>query len=455
MHTLHLLARFGRLVAAAAWVATRITGRRILLLARRPWTPSDVYTERLWRLRGLALRALCQDMGATFIKLGQILSTRRDLMPPAALAELEKLQDDVPGFDGALAKATFEQEFGIRTEDAFERFDLLPVASASVAQVHRGILKDGREVAVKIVRPGVGRMIELDTRLLLILVGMVARLVPSLAESILGLSRKFAEMLRQQTDLRIEAVNNRGFRQDFADDTTIVRFPELIEEFCGCTVMTMEFIRGCKPTHLANGSPDPKTLARNLLYIYYKMVLHGRLHADLHPGNLLVAPEEFIWVYDLGLVSAFDWEGRRGFFEAWVSFFMSNGAPLARWLVQLSLSHKIRDMAQLEADVTAFLKRSVPDKICDLEFGRILVSLTDIQRRYGMVAKPELTGVMLSLVAAEGLCRHLCPTLNLGLTVAPFLKRFLRKLYTMDPRLQAPPPDQGLPAVPPSAPSAA
>ncbi|MBI2059889.1 MAG: AarF/ABC1/UbiB kinase family protein [Nitrospirae bacterium] len=435
---LQLLLRVGRLARVLASVLARFAWRSVAHLARRPWVGSSEYADETWRLRGWALRTLCQEMGATFIKLGQILSTRRDLMPPSALSELEKLQDDIPGVDGSLVRSIFQADFGKPVEAVFRTFEHQADASASVAQVHHGILGDGTEVAVKFVKPGVHELMEMDTRLLVVFAGILSRIPFRSFPSLPGLAETFCEMLRKQTDLTIEAENNRRFQTQFREDREIIRFPRLVDEFCSRNVLTMEYIRGVKPTRLTNGGHDRKKLALNLLLLYYKMLMHGYVHADMHPGNIWVSAEGFYWVFDLGLVAQMDWEKRRAFFETWASLFMGDGRPLAHLITQMSLSHDVRDMAALEGDTTAFLRKRKLDRIVELDFGAIIMEFGDIQRKYAMVASPELSGIGVSLFALEGLARYLDPDLNIGKSLAPHLKKLLRRLYLMDPNRKPP-----------------
>ncbi|OGP57012.1 MAG: hypothetical protein A2V67_00455 [Deltaproteobacteria bacterium RBG_13_61_14] len=412
--------------------------QRLALLAQRPGMDPPAYADKLWHLKGRSGRVMFEDMGATFIKLAQILSTRRDLFPPAALKEFEKLQDEVPPFDGALVPLIFERDFGKKIEAVFEGFDLTPVASASVAQVHHGVLKNGREVAVKVIRPGIEAVMIEDLKIVNAIVKMAARIPFYESPSLIGFSERFCEMVLKQLDLTIEAENNRRYQEYIKDEINRVRVPQLIDEYCSKNIMTMEFVRGVKPTEIKDGDGHyhVKKLAENSLYIYYSMVLYGLIHADLHPGNMLISPEHYYWIFDLGLVDVLDWEYRKGFFEAWFSTFNGEGGPLARLILNSSISHGVKDMEEFEAEVGRLVKTHLSQRIQDIEFGAIMMAIGDLQRRYKIVSSPALTSIGVSLASVEGLARYFDPELNIARTISPHLKKFLRKIYLMDPKLR-------------------
>ncbi len=424
------------LLAAIIRNSGRYLIARLGLLLRRPRMGSKAYKNELWRYRGRAGRIMLEEMGPTFIKLAQILSTRRDLFPPAALAELEKLQDNVPPFDSDLVPPIFQREFGKSIEEIFTSFDAAPVASASVAQVHRGVLKNGREVAVKVLRPDIEETMIQDIRIITLLMKVILK-VPFLEpQTFLGFTEYFSEMLKKQLDLTLEAENNRKFTECYKEYSHVARFPELIPEYCSKHIMTMEFAHGEKPTELDPADYDISKLAETGLFIYYAMVCHGLIHADLHPGNMLISPEHFFWIFDLGLVDEMDWDFRKTFFEAWFSTFKGDGAPFARLMLKFSVSHDVQDMDTFVEEVNALTKRFMANRIADLEFGGIMMGMTDLQRKYKIVANPAWSSIGISLISVEGLARYFDPDLNIVRAISPHLKKFLRRLYLTDPKLK-------------------
>ncbi len=429
----------GRALELIAAILTNIVRffflRLFLLLEKGGMSPCD-YKDRRWQLIGRFGRSVFEDMGATFIKLAQILSTRRDMFPEPTLEEFEKLQDDVPSFDGALVPPIFEREFGKTIDEVFASFDLKPVASASVAQVHRGVLKDGKEVALKVIRPGIEEKMIEDLKIIKFIVRAICLIPFVQLRSFVGFTDYFAEMIEKQLDLTIEAENNRKFQKIFKKDADTVRFPELFEVYCSKNIMAMEFVRGVKPTELNSEDFDIKRMAGLGFYMYYSMICHGLIHADLHPGNILVSPEGFFWVFDMGLVDEIIWEKRKNFFEAWFSIFNHDGGPLARLILKFSISYQIDDMEEFVADVTELCERHLAERIEDIEFGGIIIGLGGLQRKYKIVAQPTWTSIGVSIVSVEGLARHFDPELNVVQTISPHLKNFLRKIYLMDPKLK-------------------
>lgn len=430
------LQRLSRLGAVIAWNVAKLSIAQLRLLLRKPWTDKAIYNDELWRLRGRAIKMACLQMGATFIKLGQILSTRRDLLPTAALSELEQLQDNVPPFDGKLTLSIFERDFGQSVETVFASFQLKPIASGSVAQVHRATLKTGEEVAIKVIRPNIEHRMNRDVAMIVDVVKVIAKLPLVRSPSAVGLAERFGAMVKKQLDLTIEAQNNARFRELFKDTASLARFPDLVEQYCSKSVLTMTFCPGEKPTLISRKAHDVNELAKKIVEFYYRMVVFGLIHADLHPGNLLVSTDEFYWILDVGLVAELEWDKRKAFFEAWMSIFQHDGGPLARLLMAFAITHDINDYDAFEAEVTAFLERNISERIADIGFGRLLLELGDLQRKHKIVADPSWMSVCLSLVAVEGLARHFQPDLSIARTICPLLKKMLRQLYLQDPKLQ-------------------
>ncbi len=388
------------------------------------------------RLRGKALRRACEEAGPVFIKLAQIISSRRDLLPPALLAEFERLQDQVPPFDSQLVPGILESEFGKGASELFLDFEMQPVASASIAQVHRATLHDGREVAVKIIRPGVAEAVERDVALMQQMVRVAMRFLgPHSAEGFVG---TFCEMLRKQVDLTLEAKNNLRFRDLHAEDRDVMRVPELVPELSSRRVMTMEFIHGMKPTDPRMPAGRQKRMAELGLIVVYKMILKGLIHADMHPGNIIIDDDDRYCFLDLGIVDELSWELRKQFFESWFATFGDGeGAPFARMMLQFSEEHQVGDFDAFAAEVSEMLRANVADRaLRELAFGGTMVTMEALQRKHGIVASPPWVSLALMLVTIEGLARHLDPDLSIAKSIEPHLLGFLRQLYLMNPALE-------------------
>src|SRR6478609_512205 len=272
---------------------------------------------------------LFRALGATFVKVGQIMSTRPDLFPPHLIAALETLQDNVGPFAWDEVQRTFLEEFGKPPEELFAEISPVPIASASVAQVHKARLKDGRIVAVKVRRPKLDELVAFDLKVMRGFAHVMA-VIPSIGlmapvESV----EEFGRGIKMQLDFTIEARNNRKFAENFKDDRDVI-FPELIDGLCSARVLTMEFVDGTKILNFRQTPADPKRLAAIGFRVMLKMVFEdGFVHADLHPGNIFITRDDRVAILDLGLVGELDDTHRAGFaryFAAWVS---GDGATMA------------------------------------------------------------------------------------------------------------------------------
>jgi ubiquinone biosynthesis protein len=392
--------------------------------------------DALNRQRGRSLRRACEEAGPVFIKLAQILSSRRDLFPPALLQELERLQDQVPPFDSRLVPGILLSEFGKGPGELFRDFEMRPVASASIAQVHRGTLHDGREVAVKIIRPGVAEAVERDVGLMRQLVRVATRFLgPHSAENFVD---TFCDMLRMQVDLTLEAKNNLRFRDLHAEDHEVMKVPELVPELSSRRVMTMEFIHGMKPTDPQMPEERQRRMAERGLIVVYKMILKGLIHADMHPGNIIIDEQDRYCFLDLGIVDDLSWKLRKQFFESWFATFGDGeGAPFARMMLQFSERHQVEDFDVFAAEVTKMLRANVAGRaLSEMAFGGTMVTMEALQRKYGIIATPPWVSLALMLVTIEGLARHFDPNLSIAKSIEPHLLGFLRQLYLMNPALE-------------------
>ena len=375
---------------------------------------------------GRALERLCTRLGATFIKVGQIASTRGDLLPAPLLAGLARLRDEVPPFPFDAVQRTVEAELGAPLATLFASFEPAPVAAASVAQVHRATLADGSAVAVKVRRPDIARKVALDRSILLATGRFLERLVPSLRLVALeGALRQFCAAVEEQLDLRIEAENNRRFAGNFADDPD-VHFPVLVPALCSEAVLTMEFVDGVHERDLERSAVDVHGVVRAGMRCVCRMIfLHGFVHADLHPGNMRFLPPGRIVLFDLGLVGRLDEEQRLVTAEMLYAFATGDGRTVARILFEGSPHTATRDYAAYEAEMAAFVgglqQRGLGNVQLALEIGRMF----DILRRHYIQSRSHMTMVNLALMTAEGLGKRLAPELSLTDEALPYLAEAL------------------------------
>jgi ubiquinone biosynthesis protein len=400
----------GRIAVMLGWLA----GFGVLYLAQRLWLAREGPTppDRLAHLRGRTLRAMFTRLGATFVKVGQVMSSRPDLLPPGITDELRALQDRMPPFPGHVARATIERELGRPLAELFADFDDTPVAAASVAQVHRARLRDGREVAVKVLRPDVRAKTERDAAILTAL-GRVAAWHPGLAVS--DPEAHIAELCAgvvAQTDLRQELTNNRRLAANFSA-VRGVRVPEVVPELSGEHVLTMGFVRGAKLDELPVG--DFAELGQRVEQVVFKMCFDdGFVHADLHPGNLLYdLGADDLWLLDVGLCKALGPD----VFEQFVDFSrcLAMGTPrdFTDHLRRFHTYIGVIDWDGLEAELGFFVTGFRSQDLAQLELGQLFERLYALARKYRVRPMPEAVLVMVGVVTCEGIGKRLNPRANL------------------------------------------
>jgi len=380
----------------------------------------------LARLRGWWLRVTMSALGATFIKMGQVMSTRPDLFAPAIIDQLRHLQDRLPPFSFRKVRATIEADLGKPLAELFSEFDEKPVAAASVAQVHRARLKDGREVAVKILRPGVRRQVERDAVLLIGLARLMALRPLWRRNDPVGHTREFVDAIHDQTDLRIEAANYARFRINFANHAD-VRFPEIHEALSSERILTMEFVRGSKIDALPSDTRDPK-LAEVVRRTMFKMCFEdGFVHADLHPGNMVVQSGSKLVIFDCGLAKQLEDDVLAQFID--MSKCIAMGTP-EDIVAHLKRFHKYLgeiDWDALRVDVEAFALKFRGKDTAKLEYGELFGEMFAIGRTHHIHPVTDMMLVFVALITAQGIGKMLEPEHNIFNTLAMYLIPILMK----------------------------
>jgi ubiquinone biosynthesis protein len=391
------------------------------------WRQRALTPDALLRSLGCALVAACSSLGATFIKVGQIASTRADLLPRPLVEELTRLQDQVPPFPFEAVRRTIEHDFGRPLDEIFSRFEEQPLAAASVAQVHSATLRaSGDRVAVKVRRPEILERVRLDRSILLFLARVAERLIPSMRLiSFEDAMLNFCAAVEEQIHLLGEAANNRRFTAAFAGDPDI-HFPRLYEELCSDAVLTMELIEGIRETELEGAGIDRLCIALAGLRCVCRMIfLHGFVHADLHPGNMRFRPPGEVILFDLGLVGTLVDEDRLSLAELMFAFATGDGVTVARLFHDNAPYKATPDYAAYEAEIVelvrALHRRGLGNLQVTLEIGRIF----DILRRHHIRARSHMTMVNLALMTAEGLGKRLAPELSLTDESLPYLAEAL------------------------------
>ncbi|MEP6862004.1 MAG: AarF/UbiB family protein [Deltaproteobacteria bacterium] len=386
----------------------------------------DARAGTLARLRGWWLRVTMSALGATFIKMGQVMSTRPDLFAPAIIDQLRHLQDRLPPFAFRKVRPMIEADLGKPLAELFSEFDEQPVAAASVAQVHRARLKDGREVAVKILRPGVRRQVERDAVMLIGLARVMALRPLWRRNDPVGHTREFVDAIHDQTDLRIEAANYARFRVNFANHAD-VRFPEIYEERSSERILTMEFVRGSKIDALPAGTRDTK-LAEVVRKTMFKMCFEdGFVHADLHPGNMVVQPGSKLVIFDCGLAKQLADDVLAQFIDMSKCIAMGTPEDIVAHLKRFHTYLGEINWDALRVDVEAFALKFRGKDTAKLEYGELFGEMFAIGRTHHIHPVTDMMLVFVALITAQGIGKMLEPEHNIFNTLAMYLIPILMK----------------------------
>jgi ubiquinone biosynthesis protein len=390
--------------------------------------------------RPARLRLAFEELGPTFIKLGQLLSLRPDLLPPEYAAELAKLQDEAMPLPFAQIKGKVEAQLGRALGELFQEFEEEPLAAASLAQVHRALLRDGTEVVVKVQRPGIWETIRAD---LIILEDLAHFLVRHLPESEPfdppGVVREFAKTLRRELDFVREGRNMELFRRNFQGDPTVY-IPKVFWEYTTSEVLTMERIVGVKVTDLEGlerAGLDRHQVALNGANAILKQIFeHGLFHADPHPGNILVLEGNVIAPLDFGMVGRLDLELRERVGQLILAIARGDLAGLVRTLRELGSLDEQVDLLALRADLADLLDRYSKTPLYRLELGRLLDEMMALVREHRLRLPPNLVMMGKALVIAEGVGRALDPELELLALAQPYLERLALRRGPLQKALQ-------------------
>lgn len=366
------------------------------------------------------LVALLRHLGATYVKVGQIMSTRPDIFPPHVIGALETLQDRVGQFGFRHVEATLREDFGRPPAELFATLEAQPIASASVAQVHQATLHDGRRVAVKVRRPRIERTSKRDLAILVLAARALTVLPRFSLFAPVETAKEFARAIRQQIDLTIEADNNRRFQALFAGDPDVV-IPHLVPELCSRRVLTMDFIDGDKVLDSDQRDSEGGRLARIGFRVLLKMIFEdGFVHADLHPGNIFVTDAGKFALLDLGLVAELGDRDRRTFAAYFAAWAAGDGATMARIMADFSPSAAVRDYAAYEADVRAFVRKTHGKPLGEVEAARVALDLFALLRRHRVRVAAIFTMCNIAIAVVEGLGKQLDPDLDMMGLALPF-----------------------------------
>lgn len=370
------------------------------------------------------IRLAAEDLGATFVKLGQIASTRSDLVPPSYQAELSRLQDAAPSEPWPAIDAVLIDALGSGYLSRFARLDQEPLAAASIGQAHAGVLDDGTEVVVKVRRPGVADLVDVDLELL---EAMAARLARRSAAAerydLVGLARQFATTLRTELDYVREAASAQQFAANFADDPA-VHIPDVITELSTEKVLTLERVRGVKvddPAGLAGSGVNSHELARRAARVTLQMVFRdGFFHADPHPGNFFVEAGGRLGIIDFGMVGAVDEPTRFRLLSMLGAIAAGDGDAMVEAFLTLGFADTGVNETELRDDLAALFRSQLDRPLADVAVGSLVGEIFKVIRQHRLVLPPSMALLLKTIVMCEGLGARLDPSFRLLDAVTSF-----------------------------------
>ena len=398
-------------------------------------SPGIWFERRRYASRGERLRLALEELGPIYVKFGQAVSTRRDLLPEDIANELAKLQDRVPPFPGSVAREIIERAFGRPVADTFAEFDETPLAAASIAQVHAARLADGKDVVVKVLRPGMRAWIERDLEVMYALArlahrywGEARRLRP------LEIVAEYEKTILDELDLMREAANAAQLKRNFSG-SDLLYVPDVYFDYCRLDVMVMERIHGVPISdmeRLRAADTDIAKLAENGVRIFFTQVFrHNFFHADMHPGNifvLLTDPRNPRYAaIDFGIMGTLDPSDQHYLAENFLAVFDRDYRRVALLHVESGWVPANTRVDEMESAVRTVLEPIFNRPLKDVSFGNILVRLFEISRRFNMEIQPQLILLQKTLLNVEGLGRDLYPELDIWQTASPILREWMRE----------------------------
>ncbi|BBH11364.1 MULTISPECIES: ubiquinone biosynthesis regulatory protein kinase UbiB [Chromobacterium] len=382
------------------------------------------------------VRLALESLGPIFVKFGQVLSTRRDLLPPDYADELARLQDQVPPYDGLQAREMIERSLGRKVDELYVDFDNTPVASASVAQVHKAWLRQpdggrGREVAVKVLRPGIQPVIEQDLALMATLAGWVEKLFTDGKRlKPREVVAEFDKYLHDELDMMHEAANASQLRRNFKNSDMLI-VPEVFYDYTSRDVLTLEWMHGIpvgQVDRLREAGVDLSKLSRFGVEIFFTQVFrHGFFHADMHPGNIFVAADGRYIALDFGIVGTLTDTDKHYLAVNFLAFFNRDYHRVATAHIESGWVPKDTRAEELEAAVRTVCEPIFEKPLSEISFGMVLLRLFETSRRFNVEIQPQLVLLQKTLLNIEGLGRQLDPNLDLWDTAKPFLTKWMNE----------------------------
>ena len=382
---------------------------------------------------GERFRLFFEELGPTFIKIGQIASTRPDFIPAEVISELEKLQDNVPPFTYEEVQQVFIEEFGVEIDEAFAEFQKQPLAAASIGQVHYAVLKSGERVAIKIQRPNIRKLIETDLEILKDIAMLAERRIDWAAKYQLSdIAEEFSKSLRAEIDYTIEGQNSERISKNFNNDPKIY-IPKIHWEFSSKKVLTMEYVEGTKLNEIKlieQKGYNRKTIAKRVVNAIFKQILiDGFFHGDPHPGNVLVTHGNKIVFMDFGMVGRLTPEMRDHFASFIIAMMLQSTDGVVKAAIKMGLVPEEVNLDLFTADVDQLREKYYDVPFSQLSLGEAVNDLFSVASTHGIRIPTELTLVGKSLLTMEGMVEKLDPDLSIVKIAEPFGRHLLKDRY--------------------------
>ncbi|PLY06130.1 MAG: ubiquinone biosynthesis protein UbiB [Desulfuromonas sp.] len=384
--------------------------------------------------QGARLRLALEELGPTFIKLGQLLSTRPDIVPASIIEELKQLQDHIPPVAPEQIMAQIHRELGYPVEELFATFEETPLATASIAQVHRGKLKSGEEIVCKVRRPEIEDVIETDVDIMMGLAYLIEKHLPGgdLYDPI-GVVKEFRRSINRELDFNREARTIERFTTNFAEDER-VRIPLVFREYSGHTVLTMEYISGIKINNLKElnaAGYDLESIAENGADIFLQQVfVHGLFHADPHPGNIHVLPGNIICIFDFGMVGRLDNDLKQKLTELLLCVLRRDVDQIITHLLYSGDLLDEGNLSSLKRDLAEFIDDYYDVMLQDMKVGRLILDFIEILTEYRIKFPANLMLLARALITMEGIGKQLDPAFNMVDHLKPFTEEIFRERYS-------------------------
>jgi ubiquinone biosynthesis protein len=409
---------------------SRIKIERYFRFGKRKYAAleSDVSAASHWDRVRMALAAL----GPAFVKLGQFASNRPDFLPPDLIASLEKLQDAVPPFSESRAVAIIEQELGRKIDELFTKFNRMPFASASMAQVHRAQLRDGADVAVKVQRPDIADTITIDCEIMMHIATLMEKHIQGMsAIQPRKLVEEFSNAIRKEQDFTIEAMHIERFADNFKDDHT-VHIPVVYKSYSSRRVITSEFIDGIKVTNIkdviASGG-DPREIARRgAAAVLRQIFVHGFFHADPHAGNILIRKDNEVCFIDLGMTGTLTQSTRERLCSIIIGIARQNPQKIVTELAEMSY-RQFQYREELEYEVSELLQEYSTRSIAAIDIGEVFRRLLKIISTHQLRMMPGFYLLVKAMITIEGVALKLDPQFNMMEHLDPFVRKMIREQY--------------------------